>query len=467
MGQPYRQGRSDWYPPGGALLPGSQESYAALCSGATAAAWPTPQGPAPLLASLGLAASQQGQGASSGQLLSSGTLAMGFSSGSLLSSGGLRGQSSGCLQPMSSGLLRPDQVPGEQSPSPLTVAHVGPCLVRGGAEQQLIDLARFLDPRQAVLRECLVTPGAARDPVVANEVGCRVTTADAAAIARVYEQYDVVLSWGLPLDECAPVPARRRAVGIHIAHGDSSWTRSLLQRSRGWVDHAVAVSQRVKTTTCDGVPTTVILNGVDTSRLATTRSRDDVRAEFGYRPDDFVVGFVGRFSPEKRPELLLRAVEQLPPRFKALIVGWGPMFPALLAEANARIPNRCVFRYADRNLGDYYQAFDAFALLSVQEGFALVFLEAMFLGLPVVATPVGAVPEVIRHRVNGIIVDGTVEAVVAELRELEAHRQWGQGVGQSARQYAMQHGHARRMAREYEALFSRLVAERSAAACCA
>jgi len=390
------------------------------------------------------------------------------SSGMLTKGQTVTGTSSAMLIAGSSGVLVSESESGGEQTSPttpLSVAHVGPCLFRGGAEQQLIDLARFFDPRRAVLQKCYVTETGGIDPAVARDLPCPVVTAGVSGITQAFQEHDVVLCWGLALNQWVEPMDSRRAVGVHIAHGDSPWTRELLTGSLQAVDHAVAVSQRVRETTCAGIPTTVILNGIDTARLATTRSREEVRAELGFGPDDFVVGCVGRYSPEKRPEALLHALHVLPQRFKALFVGWGPLLPGLLERANDLAPGRCVFRYADRYLGDFYQAFDAFALLSAQEGFALVFLEAMFCGLPVVATPVGAVPEVIEHRVNGIIVDGAPEGVANELRLLEAHPPWARGVGESARQHARQFGHARRMAGEYEQLFDRLIAARRGASC--
>ncbi|WP_197444238.1 glycosyltransferase family 4 protein [Maioricimonas rarisocia] len=381
-----------------------------------------------------------------------------------MSSGMLAGMSSATLAGMSSGMLVDDPAvsvrnapPGER---PLSIAHVGPCLFRGGAEQQLIDLARFLDPRTAVLEKCYVTDPQGIDPAVARDLPCEVVPAGIPEVTRAMQEHDVILCWGLPLDEWVDLSQPRRAVTVYIAHGDSFWTRELLSRSRQTVDHAVAVSERVRTTSHVDLPMSVILNGVDTARLATTRSRDQVRADFDFAPDDFVVGFVGRFSPEKRPELLIYALQYLPQNFKALFIGWGPMLPQLLRDANDLVPGRCAFRFADSYLGDYYEAFDAFALLSVQEGFALVFLEAMFCGTPVIATPVGAVPEVIEHRINGLVVDGAPQNVAGELARLSGNRVWARGLGETAREYARQHGHARRMAGDYENLFQQLVAAR-------
>lgn len=343
---------------------------------------------------------------------------------------------------------------------PLSIAHLGPCLFRGGAEQQLIDLAKFLDPARAVLRRCLVTNPKDIDPLVASDLGCEVIPATKASVAETLRDFDVLLYWGMELPGWIDPAADRKAAIVYLAHGDSYWTRDLLKNSREFTDHSVAVSRRVLETTCADCPATVILNGVDTARLATTRCRNDVRAEFGYGEADFVVGYVGRFSPEKRPELLIQALALLPRRFKGLFVGWGPLEASLLAEANRTIPNRFAFRYADRYLGDYYQSFDAFSLSSVQEGFALVFLEAMFAGKAVVATPVGAVPEVIEDRVNGLIVEGTAISIAAALEQLERNPAWARGIAESAERYARVNGHALRMAREYETLLRRLVDER-------
>lgn len=340
---------------------------------------------------------------------------------------------------------------------PLSIVHIGPCFTRGGAEQQLIDLARFLDPEQAVLSKCLVTEPAMIDPDVAADVKCPVDYASADGICRAMKEHDVILFWGLELNRFAGQRQKDQGVCIYLAHGDSHWTRDLMLGSTACLDHTVAVSQRVAETTCYDFPTDVILNGVDTARLATTRSRDEVRQHYGFGPDDFVVGYLGRFSPEKRPELLIQAVSRLPSRFKLLMVGWGPLKPQLLEQANDTIPNRYAFATGSSYLGDFYNAMDAFGLVSVQEGFALVFLEAMFCGLPVIATPVGGVPEVVQDNVSGVIVNGTVNEIADALRRVEENRQWSQAMGQQARQYALTHGHARAMTAKYEELFDRLI----------
>ncbi|NQV27645.1 MAG: glycosyltransferase family 4 protein [Rhodopirellula sp.] len=339
---------------------------------------------------------------------------------------------------------------------PLSIVHIGPCFTRGGAEQQLIDLARFLDPSRAVLTKCLVTESQMIDPQVAADVACPVLNATAEDIRQALTEHDIILFWGLELDRFCEDRLEGQGVCIYLAHGDSHWTRDLMLGSTACLDYTVAVSQRVAETTCYDFPTDVILNGVDTARLATTRSRNEVRKRYGFGPDDFVVGYLGRFSPEKRPELLIQALAELPSHFKLLLVGWGPLKPQLLEQANDTIPNRYAFATGSSYLGDFYNAMDAFCLVSVQEGFALVFLEAMFSGLPVIATPVGAVPEVIENNASGVIVNGDVHAIVDALKRVGSNPRWSRAMGEEARQYALCNGHARTMAVKYEDLFERM-----------
>ena len=364
---------------------------------------------------------------------------------------------SGQLQSNTSGAARQRR----SGKGPLLVTHVGPCMARGGAEQHLKDLKKFLDTTRVRITKCVVTEKNLFNPDVAADLSIPVELGREDSVRRAARESDIILFWGVALDpwlkDCRP------PLCVYLAHGESDWTRHVLERSTQVTDHVVAVSHRVHERVCPGFRTTVISNGVDSARLGRTRSRQEMRQSLGFEDNDFVLGYVGRFSFEKRPKLLIETVANLPRRFKALFVGWGDMRQELMELANARIPGRCVFASAHDYLGNFYHAMDAFCLLSEHEGFALVLLEAMLCGRPVIATDVGGVPQIIKDRINGLVVRHDVNVVSDAALQLAAHPHWARGIAEEGRTYAMEHGHASRMAREYEDLFEQLWRQKQAA----
>jgi hypothetical protein len=338
---------------------------------------------------------------------------------------------------------------------PLQIAHVGQSLVRGGVEQWLKGLIQFLDPRRARVTQCIVTDDQLVDPEVAVELGITVEIGQQAAVRRAARECDVVLCWGPAelgqwLDGCRP------KLCIFVAHGEGIWTRDTLAACLPVLDHVVAVSSRVRDRLCLHATTTVIRNGIDSAHLATSRSRQTVRQSFGFGEHDFVLGYVGRFSPEKRVHALIEAAALLPPRFKVLLVGWGPLEAELRASAQLWLPGRHGFASGGDYLGDYYQAMDAFCMVSEAEGFSLAALEAMMCQVPLIATPVGMVPEAIHDRLNGVIVAGTVDSICEAAELLAAHPAWARGVAAEGKAYADEYGHARTMAANYEMLWANL-----------
>jgi glycosyltransferase involved in cell wall biosynthesis len=150
----------------------------------------------------------------------------------------------------------------------------------------------------------------------------------------------------------------------------------------------------------------------------------------------------------------------LPKRFKALLVGWGPLQQRLLEMANRLIPGRFAITKATRCLGDYYQAMDCMCMVSREEGYSLVVLEAMMSERPVIATPVGSVPELIEDRVTGVVITGTPQSVRDAALLLETHPAWARGLAKEAKSLADEIGHARTMARKYEDLLHRIWQEK-------
>ena len=121
-------------------------------------------------------------------------------------------------------------------------------------------------------------------------------------------------------------------------------------------------------------------------------SRSAARHALGLRPDDRVIGWVGRLSPEKAPERFISAMACVDRPCVGLVVGDGPLrgeLEQLALEAGGRVRLAGALEQADRLL----PAFDALVLSSRTEGTPMVLLEAMRAEVPVVSFSVGGVPD--------------------------------------------------------------------------
>ena len=113
--------------------------------------------------------------------------------------------------------------------------------------------------------------------------------------------------------------------------------------------------------------------------------RARVREKYGIAPADFVIGHVGRFSPEKNHLFLLdvfRIVLRSEPRARLLLVGDGPLFEKVRSRASAlSLADRVVFAGEHPDVAAFYSAMDVFVMPSVQEGMGLAAVEAQANGL--------------------------------------------------------------------------------------
>jgi glycosyltransferase involved in cell wall biosynthesis len=242
------------------------------------------------------------------------------------------------------------------------------------------------------------------------------------------------------------------AVTVFVAHGDGEYTRDRLSGIGPAVDHIVAVSRHVQREVCQGWPVSMILNGVDPRRLVKTQPREISRQALGFGDRDFVVGFVGRFSEEKNPQLVIDAVAQLPPRYKALLIGHGYMRSNLVEQCMASTPGRFVILEGDGELGDLYASMDTLVMPSRLEGYGLVAMEAMMCGVPVIATPYGMIADLVSDHVNALVVPPTASEIARAAMELGEHPSLRRSVIAGGKRLANLTGYASQMAREYERL---------------
>jgi glycosyltransferase involved in cell wall biosynthesis len=340
-------------------------------------------------------------------------------------------------------------------PKPLRVLHVGPSFVCAGVETWLQTLHRESHPHRLKIIHQTITDERCADRSLLSAAGIPWSIGLGQPFERACADADVLLTWG-PCGLADRLPKQRPPVTVFVAHGVSPWTVESFVSNRRVIDHVVAVSGKAAQVISPDVACSVILNGVNPVHLLSSVSPAESRESMGFAADDFVVGFVGRLSPEKQVSCIIEALADCDRRVKFLCVGWGPLRAELMDRCNQLLPGRYVFREARRDLGNYYQAMDAFCFPSREEGFGLALAEAMYCGVPAIATNVGAVPELMQHQIQGVVVDGSAASIRGAIESLQQHPDWRRGLASEGRASVMRHALGHQMARQYEQLLWRL-----------
>lgn len=150
----------------------------------------------------------------------------------------------------------------------------------------------------------------------------------------------------------------------------------------------------------------VIYNAVDWAQLQTTVDRDELRASVDVPAGAPLLTIIARLTEQKGHRILLDAMAR-PDLAQAhlLVVGDGPLREALERQASGLgLSARVRFVGARRDLGNILAATDVFVMPSFWEGLPLAMVLAMGAGLPVVATRVAGIPEVVQDGVTGLLV---------------------------------------------------------------
>lgn len=187
-----------------------------------------------------------------------------------------------------------------------------------------------------------------------------------------------------------------------------------------------------------------IPTGIDFSRLVPGRSRAQVRADLALPRDAFVVLMVGIIRGVKRHEVALRAIAQLAARIGSpylVLAGDGPMTETMKQLAgDLGIAERVKFLGHRSDVADLLGAADCLLLTSRSEGVPQAVTQALGAGLPVVATAVGGVPELVHDRRTGLLVAPEDVAAVADALEyLFRHPEAAEELAQHGREHAFAH----------------------------
>ncbi len=238
----------------------------------------------------------------------------------------------------------------------------------------------------------------------------------------------VVVVQGSDVNEYLDWPVRR---GVILRH---------LRRAAGVITRSEALRQRLLQAGLPEARVVTIPNGVDAALFAPSADRQALRREFGLQSGERVVLFVGNLVSVKNPLAAVDAVARLTQStgagsWRLVILGEGPLRGAVQDRVaahpglSATLAGVC----APAAVARWMQAADVLCVPSRNEGIPNVIREALACGLPVVASRVGGIPEVLAGPPCGHLVDSTDAAVLsAALQDVAAHDDWRDACRQHA-----------------------------------
>ena len=303
------------------------------------------------------------------------------------------------------------------------------------------------------------------------------------ATMRVRRDYrsGMVLSHGDSLagDVCivhavnrASLAEKRRAGYYHWLFNPANlWVawRDWFMLSRGRYRRVVAISERVRQQLKQhyGVPDEKIVtipNGINLSRFSpdNAKARTEMRRSLGFDESTPLVLFVGSQFRLKGLEVAIRALAGMTTEAHLLVVGndTAKGFRQLAKELG--VAERVHFLGARKDLPEIYPAADVFVFPSLYETFALVCLEAMASGLPVLAARVGGIEDYLRDEENGLFIKRDGQDIAQKLdrvlADAELRARFRSNGLKTAANYSWD-----KIAQQYLRLFDQLMMEREAA----
>lgn len=206
---------------------------------------------------------------------------------------------------------------------------------------------------------------------------------------------------------------------------------------------------------------TTIYSGIDFSSYAPQQPAFETKQTLGAESAWPIVGCIGRLSEQKAQHYLVEAVALLTqkyPHIKLLLVGEGGLrcFLEKQIQDLGLSSNVCLLGERD-DIADLLNVFDVYAMSSRWEGVGRALTEAMHLGLPVVATSVDGVTELISDEKTGLLVPPeNARALAAAIDRLAADRELSNRLGSSARRRVKELMDGRQMVHAIEELYQKL-----------
>lgn len=208
---------------------------------------------------------------------------------------------------------------------------------------------------------------------------------------------------------------------------------------RTGVAHYLPISRAAAATLIRaGVPDdlmTVVPSGIDTARFSRESGDSEWLDRWGIGRENFIVGAVGSFTPEKGHGTLIDAavrVFESHPECRFVLIGKGRMERELQRRSMGVGEGRIVLAPPGAPLEGILPLFDLFVLPSLEEGLSTALLAAMAAGLPVVATRTGGIPEVVSGESGLLVPPGDAEALAGAIETIIEDDSMREGIAMAA-----------------------------------
>jgi glycosyltransferase involved in cell wall biosynthesis len=309
------------------------------------------------------------------------------------------------------------------------VVYLAHTLAVGGAEEMILNLVRYLPPEFERSVVCIDKPGPIGDEIrntgvpfhaLGLQPGLR-RPIDLLRLQQFIHQSEptIVHTFLLTASLYGRFAAMLARVPIVIGTEVNIYERKrpLHRMAESWLmrrtDAVIASAGSVRDFYVDQIhadpdKVVVIYNAVDWSQLQTTMAREAFRAEMGLPADAPVAGIIARLTEQKAHRILFDAMASRAElaALHLLVIGDGELRDQLRRRVDELgLTGRVHFAGARRDLGNILGAIDMFLMPSLWEGLPLSLVLAMGAGLPVVASKVAGIPEVVQDNVSGLLVD--------------------------------------------------------------
>jgi glycosyltransferase involved in cell wall biosynthesis len=347
----------------------------------------------------------------------------------------------------------------------------------GGIEGMLSELIPKIDKNSCDMRVVNMRSESKAYPLwdKTNVPYCKLKTPSKLLLGSIFgfikllrkEKPDILEIYGLRANIIGRLAGKLAGVPVIITGVLSTddwrkWYHVWLDRATGWaVDSWIANSKACKKSVVDREKypperISVIYDGIDISywtKVDENSDRERLRREWGFSEDNIVFVTVANLRPDKGVQFLIEAIPAVldkQPKSCFVLVGSDWMGGKLQNRCKQLgIENAVIFTGFRRDIHAIYQAADAAVLPSLREGLPICLIEAMSMELPIVASMVSGIPELVVEGQTGLLVPSrNIEALTIALQTIGQNEIMRMEMGKAGKKRVRENFTIERMAKE-------------------